>query len=349
MRPVADAAPERETAARAASLARTVLSALLGATLLGGLLYFTGIDEVLARLRPLGASAPLILVPYTVITWCDAMGWRCTFPPAVSRRVPLSTFALVRMAGEAVNGLTPTATIGGEPLKVLLLRRREVASSEAVASLFIGKTALTVAQSLFVVLGMGALFLRLRRPDLGIAWLVLLLVATFGFGAGLVWLQRQGPAATLIGLISRIAPRSRMAERFADSARTIDARLEDFYRLEHHRFRRAAAWHFLGWLLGVGEVLLIARLIGAPVGLLDATIIEALSQPIRAAALIIPGGLGAQEVGGTALCVFLGMSEPAAVALWLLKRAREIVFDIAGLVYFAVSVRGLRQAKPVRA
>jgi putative membrane protein len=344
---VADTGADADPA-RSASFLRTAGSALLGVGLLGWLLYYTGIDEILAHLRPLGASAPLILLPYFAITWCDALGWRCAFPADVAKRVPLTVFSFVRMAGEAVNGLTPTATVGGEPIKVLLLRRRGISSSEAVASLFISKTALTVAQSLLVVIGMGALFGRLERFELGAAWLIVLLLATFGFGAGLVWLQRRGPAGTLVRFINRVLPRSRMTERFAETARTIDERLDAFYRLEHHRFLRAGSWHFLGWALGITEVLLMTRLMGAPVGVLDATIIEALAQPIRATAVIIPGGLGAQEVGGTALCVFLGMTEPVAVTLWLLKRARETVFDLIGLVYFAFAARTAAQAKPAR-
>ena len=34
-----------------------------------------------------------------------------------------------------------------------------------------------------------------------------------------------------------------------------------------------------------------------------------------------------------AVCSFLGIPEAAGVTLWLLKRARELVFDSAGLLY----------------
>ena len=49
--------------------------------------------------------------------------------------------------------------------------------------------------------------------------------------------------------------------------------------------------------------------------------------------LVIPGGVGAQELGGVALCSFLGIPEPVGVTLWLLKRGREWLFDAIGLVY----------------
>jgi len=68
-----------------------------------------------------------------------------------------------------------------------------------------------------------------------------------------------------------------------------------------------------------------------------------LAQPIRATSLLIPGALGTQEVGGAALCTFLGMTEGMAATLWLLRRGREFVFDGVGLLYW-----GRRAAAPVR-
>src|SRR5262249_56601367 len=93
--------------------ARTALAVLLGASLLTWLLYYTGIDEVVAQLQPLGASAPLVLLPYAVITWCDALGWRCAFPAAVAARVPLTVFNGVRMAGGGVYRVPPPPAGGG--------------------------------------------------------------------------------------------------------------------------------------------------------------------------------------------------------------------------------------------
>ena len=34
-----------------------------------------------------------------------------------------------------------------------------------------------------------------------------------------------------------------------------------------------------------------------------------------------------------ALCGLLGMPEPEAATLWLLKRGRELVFDSVGVIY----------------
>ena len=79
----------------------------------------------------------------------------------------------------------------------------------------------------------------------------------------------------------------------------------------------------------------MVTLIGGRVTWLDAFVIETLSQPIRATSLLVPAGIGTQELGGVWLCTFLGMSEADAVTLWLLKRARETFFDGFGFAYLA--------------
>jgi putative membrane protein len=337
--PEADAAPEPADpgapggARRGTPVWRTVASVAVGLALLGVLIYHADVDQIHEHMGELGWAAPLVLLPWALIACVDALGWRRTLPAAAAARVPFPSLVLVRMAGEAINSITPTAAVGGEPVKAHLLRGWGVPASDSLASIVIAKTALTVSQSLFIVLGVAALCVRWQWRELGIGLVSVLLLATAAFTMALVRLQRRRPVTTAWGWARRLAPRSRLVARFEPSAHAIDARLAYFYRMEPLAFWRASGWHLAGWLLGVSEVFFIMYMIGAPVSWLDALIIEALSQPIRAAAVVIPGGLGTQEWGGVALCRLIGMSEDEAATLWLLKRGRELVFDGAGLLY----------------
>lgn len=312
---------------------RSALAALFGAALLGLLLWQTGLEPIRQHLAALGARGPLILLPCAVMAYLDTRGWRCTLPAAERRKVPTARLYFIRASGESINSVLPGAAVGGEGVKAWMLATFGVSSTSAVASLVITKAALTVTQALFVVIGIGALFIRLGRPAAGAAWLVVLLAIFVAFAKGLVHLQRRGPAQAVWRLLNRFAPRARIVARVRDGAAAVDERLDRFYALERGTYWRAAAWHMGGWLLGIPEVLLIMALIGSPVSLLDALLIESLSQVIRAAALVIPAGLGTQEIGGVALCRFLGVAEPAAVTFWLLRRGRELFFDLVGAAY----------------
>jgi putative membrane protein len=322
------------------SRTRTALTMGVGLVLLALLLYHAGLDAVWHRLRVLGWWSPLILLPYVGIAVCDTIAWRGTLPVDAQRRIPFLTLYLVRMAGEAVNSVTPTAAVGGEPVKAYMLRPWGVPGGEGMASVVIAKTALTAAQSLFTALGVAALLEDLGRPHLALGWLVVLLAGTAGFTLSLVWVQRRNPATMVWRWLRRVVPRWQVVARLESAVATLDQRLADFYHVESGSFFKAASWNFVGWLGGVVETQVMLTLIGHPISWLDALVIEALAQPIRAAAIIIPGGLGTQELGGVWLCTFLGMPEPVAVTLWLLKRAREVTFDGLGLLYLARKTAG---------
>ena len=314
---------------------RNVLAVGVGIALLVWLMFHAGFDELHEQFDTIGFLAPLVLLPYIAVSIVDAISWRYTLPPEGRRRVPFLVLVLARMAGEAVNSVTPTATIGGEPLKAALLRTHGVTASDGLASIVVAKTALTIAQSLFTALGFAGLLVVLGRPGLGAFWLVVLLGVLAGFTYGLLHVQRRNPVTAVWRWASRIFPRVRFLHRLESSVHAIDERLLSFYQDEQRAFVRAIAWNFAGWVFGVVEVQLMCTLIGHPIPWLEAFVIEAVAQPIRAVAIVVPGGLGLQEWGGVEFCQFLGMPEPVAATLWLLKRGREIVFDIVGLLYLA--------------
>src|SRR5262249_24128260 len=154
-------------------------------------------------------------------------------------RVPFSSLYLVRMAGEALNSITPTATVGGEPVKAHLLRAFGISGSDALASVVIAKTALTVSQSAFVLVGLAALFGRLQRHVAGTVCVVLLVLVCAVFTLLLVRVQRRGPASTVWRWTRRLAPRSALVAGLEARAVAIDERLADFYRVERGSFLRA--------------------------------------------------------------------------------------------------------------
>jgi glycosyltransferase 2 family protein len=314
---------------------RGVLTIAVGVGLLVWLLFHAGLDALHDQFDKARWLTPLVLLPYVVISICDAISWRLTLPFALRRRVPFATLVMSRMAGEAVNSVTPTATIGGEPLKAHLLRAYGVPLSDGLASIVVCKTALTIAQSLFTALGFVGLLIVLGRPMLGALWLVALLGVVGGFTFLLLHVQQRNPATALWRWASRVFPRVQFVKRLEPGVRDLDERLQDFYRGEQRAFAWATGWNFVGWLFGVVEVQVMCTLIDHPLPWLEAFVIEAVAQPIRAVAIVVPGGIGIQEWGGVEFCTYLGMPEPVAATLWLLKRGREIVFDIVGLAYLA--------------
>jgi glycosyltransferase 2 family protein len=319
---------------------RSTTGVVLG---LGGLLLLVwlireeDVTELGRRLANLGPALPLALVPYTLTSIADALGWRAVLR-AFGMSLPFTRLWLMRLAGEAVNSVAPTG-VGGEPVKAVMLRDDGATGSVAAAAVVVSRTALTVTQALLVVIGLGALLTRLGFTLTALLAIGGLLVTAGAFALVLVRAQQRGAAAFFARWIARLLP-GRLALRMNSMADTLDARLAAVYEHARLPILIATGWHMLAWLSSAGEAWVVLRLLGVPVPWRDALIIEGLAQPIRATGIVVPGALGTQEGGGVAVCRWLGIPPAVALALWLVRRARETLFDVIGLLYLAARSSG---------
>src|SRR5215510_886346 len=91
-----------------------------GIALLGWMVGRVGIRDLLASFQIVG----FWLVPYFLLEIIPDLlhtaGWAACFQRP-QRRLRLWQLYGIRLAGSAINQVTPTATIGGEVVKVLLL------------------------------------------------------------------------------------------------------------------------------------------------------------------------------------------------------------------------------------
>ncbi len=65
----------------------------------------------------------VIIALYAVEFLADVFGWQLTFDSVPLRASWLRRLYLVRTVGEAFNLTTPMASMGGEPVKVVLLKK----------------------------------------------------------------------------------------------------------------------------------------------------------------------------------------------------------------------------------
>src|SRR5216110_2086976 len=137
-----------------------VLLLLLGVGFLGFLLWRIGPGELWHELRLLGWGLVPVLLSEGVAEMIHTRGWHyCLSGPL--RSLPWRTLFRIRMAGYAINYLTPTAALGGEVTKGVLLAQHH-RGPEATSGVLIGKLCFALAHLVFVALG--ALFVLSRLP-----------------------------------------------------------------------------------------------------------------------------------------------------------------------------------------
>ena len=310
-----------------------ILLLLVGLAFLVALVIDNEPAAIFAAIARLSWRVLVILAfPMALVMALDALGWRYAF---LHDRVPFGPLLATRLAGEAFNIATPTAALGGEVVKTWLLRDR-VPLEESVPSVIIAKTTITIAQGIFLLLGIGMAVIVLPGSPLLLAmeWLLALEVAALAI---FILMQTRGLVSWSARLLDRLGVR-RMSGR--GTADRVDAALAEFYRRAPQRLALSILFHLGAWLLGVLETWLILWFLDLPVSLATATVIEAFATGIRFATFLIPGSLGVQEGGYVLIFAALGLGGADGVTFGLVRRLRELVWVAIGLLLFAVMRRG---------
>ena len=97
------------------------------------------------------------------------------------------------------------------------------------------------------------------------------------------------------------------------------------------------ALHLASFVGHAGELWLTLYLMSVSTGLAEAVLFESLSLAARSAAFVIPSGWGAQEAALIALATLTGLPADTALALGLVKRAREFAIGLPGLAAWAIA------------
>jgi glycosyltransferase 2 family protein len=297
---------------------------ILGAGLLGVLVYRVGAGPILETIRRLAWwQFGLVCLPYALVMAADTLGWRFAF---ARDRTPFWRLYGARLAGEALNVVTAVGAVGGEAAKAWLVRR-DVTYEESVPSVVIAKTTITMAQALFLLLGLAVAWGALPSgSDIvrGMLWLLLIeVLAVGGFLAAQVTglVARGGRLLKLFGVVED-----------THAAEALDRALRDYYRREWRRLALSIGFHLLGWLLGVLEAVVVLWALDVRASVAVAALIEALGSGVRFATFLVPASLGPFEAANAAAFAALGFGAGAGLAFSLVRRARQAVWIAIGIV-----------------
>jgi glycosyltransferase 2 family protein len=329
---------------------RLILLAL-GLLTFSGLIWHVGPARIVEAGTSLGPIAVLaILLPSLLMYAVEAYGWRLTLG-LHAHRLSFGRLFAIRTAGEVVNMTTPTAYVGGEPLKAYLLKRHAVPIVEAMASVVTAKTTMTLAEVVFILAGIVLSFWTIgvaKSPSGGPTRFSPVGAAVFTatlllFGTLLLlMMQRRGLFIGLLRLLRRCRIRMSYLESREDKLQALDRAINDFYARDRRAFILSIGTFFLGWLAEAVEVYVILYVIGPPADVLTSISIAALAVVIKGGAFFIPGSIGAQEGGYLLLLMAYGYSDVAGITFAILRRVRELVWIVIGLICLA-ALGGVRE------
>lgn len=299
-----------------------VLATILGLGVIAALVTHFGLGAVIRPMIAVGwagfaaiCSIHLVLIAAMGIAWGALLPETRLWVPIWGR--------LVRDSGSEV---LPLSQVGGYVLGARAVALAGVSGTAAAAS-----TVVDVTLELFGQLGytaLGVACLMYLRPDVAIALPALIGLATAGLLA-VAFLAFQHRGFNLLDRFARALGR-RWANKTAAGAATLHAALAGIYR------QRSGIWwsfllHFACWIASTLEAWIALGFAGAPVGFAAVLVIESLLYATRSVAFAIPNAVGVQEGAYILLGAGFGLTPEMALALSLLKRARDLIIGVPAL------------------
>lgn len=316
-----------------------VLAVIAGISAMVALVWRLGAAAVfhsLIAIGPLGYGSVCLI--HVALIALMGLAWWALLPGTKPWVAVWGRF--VRDAGSEV---LPLSQVGGYVLGTRALALAGVPATRGAASTIVDVTLEFVGQLAYTALGL-VWVLHLHSEGIAPGLVVAGLAGASLLAVAFVVVQRRG--VRYADRIARILGQG-WAERTAAGATALHNALEAIYR------RRGGLWssfllHFLCWVLSASEVWVALAFAGQPISFGSALVIESLVYALRTAAFVVPNAMGVQEGAYVLLGGVFGLSPEMALALSLLKRARDLTIGVPVLAWWQV-IEGGRLSRRIAA
>jgi putative membrane protein len=304
------------------------IAATIGILVAICLVIYFGISEVWDALATAGWSGmAAILCAYLASLVFCAWGWRVL----LIEKYPQSRGALflwARWIRDSIGNLLAIVPGAGEAAGARELGKHGLKVSVAAATTIVDMTTEMLSQLIYTLMGLAFLFAY--HPDEPAAWwaaggLIIATIAVVGF----LIAQKNGLILFLETLPARLGL-TRAWEGLSNTD-SIHAAIQSIYR-DNGAVGASIGLHVLGWLAGAAETWIALWFMNHALSAGDVLSLESLVFALRTAAFIVPWAAGVQEGGYVVIGALFGLGPEVALALSLLKRAREVLTGLPGLV-----------------
>lgn len=309
-----------------------ILAALLGFVLAAWLVDVVGFRSVESAILAVGWRGFVVLCAVGAALFVVLGGaW---FVLARQGKSRFADFVWGRAIRESTGELLPFSQLGGIVIGARALTLRGVDGSLAFASSIVDVTVELVAQIVFVLAGLVFLLTVPHAPaNAGLVRGIAIGVVAATIVAALFFLLQQRGSAAIARWSGRWFPKAgawlgKLHQSLADM------------HASPVRLAMSLLLHIGGWVGTVLWAWLAVYLIGRRISFAFVFIIEAVVCAIRSVAIIVPGAIGVQEVSYALIGPLLGLAAPGAIALSLLKRARDVALGVPVLLIWQFAEGG---------
>jgi len=302
-----------------------------GLVLLIWLIQHVGAHLILDYLKKLGWNfIPFLSVSFvTFILFTFSWG---AFLQGHHYKIKFWRLFMLKATGEAVNTMNPLGFGGGDPVRILLMKK-EIPVAESTASVVVDRTLNSIAMVLFMLIGIFIAFLKFKLPA-SLEW-GFPLALLFMCGMTYYWYRRQheGVFQFLVECLIKLKIKKHWAPETLTKLKEIDAYITEFYTHNKTGFYFAFCLQFICRLLGVLEIYLAAYYLGIPFSFIGAYLLASVTVVINLIFVFIPGSVGVMEGSYAGIFMLMGQDPAVGTSIGILRRIRVLLWSAVGLYY----------------
>lgn len=255
--------------------------------------------------------------------------------------VPFLTLFRAKIMADGLNTLLPSANMGGEAARALIIRKHSPLQ-EGIPGIVFDKTVEYTASLLYLTAGLIVSIIYLKIPQsLKISSLVVI-SATGLVIFILIFLQIKGVYKFLRKLTTLFPKAKKWLLEKEKLLRQIDTNMRQLFRHSPIKLLSALSLHLVSRLLGAVEIFVIIKALGLPVNLVKVIFISVFVVIVNTAFFLIPGQWGAAEGANLLAAVTVGYPASVGLSIGVIRRARKLFFAALTLLLILLRKRKLK-------
>jgi uncharacterized membrane protein YbhN (UPF0104 family) len=306
---------------------------LLALVFYGWFLHRFGARDVWHYVQMVGWGLAVTIALEAVARICNTLGWRATIEN-YPRNLHFGELFVARIAGEAIDYVTPSGQLGGQFVMAMMVRRK-LTMAVGLATVVVASLAEAFGQIGFI----SAALLTSLPFEAELHHLLWPVVGGFAIAVGLagafLYVQLKRPFALLWKAAAKLDVKYLSDPEVKAAADEADAILIDFYARHRGRLVLSCLCYLVAWSMGPVEIYILLTLLHQPASWMIVLLIEAMGLLIERATFLIPGKLVSQEGGKALILSILGYPAGLGFAIGFLRRIKEmtwVAFGLLGLI-----------------
>ncbi len=308
--------------------------------IIGLLLFFymvheIGFETIYEEIKSITPTEFLILMTLSFFGWIlQTFRWYIILG-TYGMKLSLVDLFFARLGGHAIGYLTPTAFLGGIPIRTFMTRHPN--KRECAASIIIDKAVQFSSVAFLIVVATIIALPMTSLPEEAKIFFILLSIGAIIFSLFLFIRQKKGLLMGILNWLKAAGIRINFLEKNRKKIKEIDFYVSGFYRNNKKTSIFVFILNCVSYLYLAAEIFVTLLFLGVGgASFLDAFIIVVFAT--AATVVPIPATLGVAETTNVVVFVLLGLGASVGLAVTIIRRVVDLLWTVAGLLI--ISERG---------